>query len=124
MPFDPLNQTITFHYSVLGIPQPVSARDEQALREGFRILSVYPNPILSQNNSHVRVDFQTPDNGGDTRIILKDCLGRTVQEQTHSMGGSTIGSAVFQVSDLPSGTYMLSVMSAVGSDSKLLSILR
>jgi subtilisin family serine protease len=124
MPFDPLNQTITFNYSVLGIPQPASARDQQAILEGFRILSVYPNPILSRNTSHVRVDFQTPDSGGDTRIILKDCLGRTVREQTHTASGSTIGSAVLQVSDLPSGTYILSARSAVGYDSKILAIVR
>jgi subtilisin family serine protease len=124
MPFDPLNQTVTFHYSVLGIPQPVSAQDEQPISEGFRILSVYPNPILSRSTSQVRVDFEAPDNGGDTRIMLKDCLGRTLWEQTQSAGGSSIGSAVLQVSDLPSGIYMLSVMSAAGYDSKMLAIAR
>jgi hypothetical protein len=92
--FDPQEGTV-----IVGAKAPLDAAK----------LSIQPNPATDQ----LRVDLNLADVNKKVTLSLHDIRGNAVREQV--LTDVQNGQVVFQVNDLPAGTYVLFVRTAEGS---------
>lgn len=82
-----------------------------ALKNGVADLKVFPNP--SAQGQEVAVNFELVDNA-DVKVIVSDINGRVVTSQERFMNRGA-NEVRFATQDLTSGMYLVSVKSAVGT---------
>lgn len=97
----------------------VNAIDHPASPATALALSSYPNPLTDV--ATVRYDLPTT---GDVTLTVHDMLGRRVATLADGRRSAGTHHASFRAATLPPGTYLLRLMTAKGSISRLLSLIR
>ena len=85
--------------------------------EVFASLSIYPNPAVD----YITIDMQAQDVDAEGQVILLDARGQQVRSQAIQQGQQSI---VFEVSELPTGTYLLNMTLGRESFSKRILIVK
>ncbi len=91
--------------------EPVEAvQAAEELPEAFALFGAYPNPF----NPQTTIRFSVPESA-QVRLLVYDVLGRQVRVLVDGTREAGTHEVVFEASGLPSGTYLVRLVTPAGS---------